>query len=185
MINGVSSFTKSRALNNGGVIYLDNPLGILEMKVATMVSDSLAEVNGGFAYISNANLVDIYYGTFSLVKSLQSGSIVYSLSPSTIFTFKDSIVTCTSTIFTDLAPGLQVATPVSTIGGAFYIKNAASVSSSRNEIKYCHLADVGAAFYLENTVFTDTSVTSKFTKNAALKGGAFYCKSCSMTLTNS
>jgi predicted outer membrane repeat protein len=107
------------------------------------------------------------------------------LSPTTIFTIKDSIVACTSTVFTDLAPGLQPATPVSTIGGAFYIKNAAGVFSTRNEIKYCHLADVGAAFYLENTVFTDGSVTSKFTKNAALKGGAIYCKSCTLTITNS
>lgn len=40
------------------------------MKVATAISDSLAYVDGGFAYILNANLVDIYYGSFSLVKSL-------------------------------------------------------------------------------------------------------------------
>ena len=164
---------------------MDNPSGIFEMKVTTTVSDSQADVNGGFAYILNANLVEIYFSTFSLVKSLQSGSIIYSVSPSTIFTLKDSVVACTSTVYTDIAPGLQPVTPVSTIGGAFYIKNAASISSSRNEIKYCHLADVGGAFYLENTVFTDNSVTSKFTKNAALKGGAIYCKSCTLTITNS
>jgi hypothetical protein len=52
------------------VFYLDNPSGIFEMKVTTTVSDSQADVNGGFAYILNANLVDMYYGTFSLVKSL-------------------------------------------------------------------------------------------------------------------
>lgn len=76
------------------------------MKVATAISDSLAYVDGGFAYILNAYLVDIYYGSFSLVKSLQSGSIIYSVSPSTIFTIKDSVVACTSTVFTDIAPGL-------------------------------------------------------------------------------
>lgn len=163
---------------------MNNLSGIFEMKVGTTVSDSQADVNGGFAYILNANLVDIYFGTFSLVKSLQSGSIIYSVSPSTIFTIKDSVIDCTSSLYTDLAPGLQQVIPVSTIGGAFYIIDAASVSSARNEIKYCHLADIGAAFYLENTVFTDGSITSKFTKNAALKGGAFYCKSCTLTITN-
>jgi len=68
-VNG-GSFKNSRALNNGGVFFMNNPSGIFEMKVGTTVSDSQADVNGGFAYILNANLVDIYFGTFSLVKSL-------------------------------------------------------------------------------------------------------------------
>jgi len=51
--------------------------------------------------------------------------------------------------------------PVSTIGGAFYIKDAASVSSARNEIKYCHLADIGQPFILK-TLF---SLTARLPRN--------------------
>jgi hypothetical protein len=62
------------------------------MKVATALSNSQADMNGGFAYIMNALKVDIYFSTFTLVKSLLSGSTIYSISPSTTFTIKETIV---------------------------------------------------------------------------------------------
>lgn len=67
-----------------------------------------------------------------------------------------------------------------TNGGAFYIKDATSVTSTSNSISKCYLGDVGGAFYIENSSLDDTS--SVYDNNAANLGGAFYCKTCTMTI---
>ena len=103
--------------------------------------------------------------------------MVYSLSATAIFTASSSSFQCKSAAYVTNEPNLASQTP--TIGGAFYIVNAVSFTSTTNTIKWCYLGDTGGAFYLQNTQFWDSG-SSTFSYNAAVSGGAITCNACTM-----
>ncbi len=60
-------------------------------------------------------------------------------------------------------------------GGAFYIKGALSVTSSRNTYEKCYVSPQGAVFSIINTgQMIETS--SYYYQNAAIKGGVIYAE---------
>lgn len=86
---------------------------------------------------------------------------------------------------TDLSPKISIPTPQSTRGGAFYVNNAASITSSANRIYNCYVCDQGGAYSIissSTTTFTDTN--SFYYDTAALQGGAIYAQGAQMTMTN-
>ena len=114
--------------------------------------------------------------TATNVKSLLSGSMVYSATSSVSISAASSTFQCLISAYTTNDPQLTAQT--STIGGAFWVQNAVKVTSTANTIKWCYIGDTGGAFYIENSMLTDSG-GSTFSYNAAVTGGAITCKSCS------
>lgn len=77
---------------------------------------------------------------------------------------------------------MTATSPTYDIGGAFYIKDAISVTSSENSIKYCWLCDQGSAYSLSSTTFSDSDSTYDY--NAGLQGGLFYIESSTLTINS-
>jgi len=67
------------------------------------------------------------------------------------------------------------------IGGAFYIKDATSMSDiSTLTVENCYTGDTGGAFSLINTSLKDRNSVYKY--NGAYLGGAIYCSDCLLDL---
>jgi hypothetical protein len=77
--------------------------------------------------------------------------MIFSDSPATAatFTISNSNFRCQPTAFT------VISISASDYGGAFYLKNALSVTSTQNTIQYCYLATSGGAFHIENSKLID------------------------------
>ena len=67
---------------------------------------------------------------------------------------------------TDLDGKINVVSPKYSIGGAFYIMNAISVTQVNSKIYNCYICDQGGAYSLYSTYFSDTGST--YQDNAAL-----------------
>jgi hypothetical protein len=84
-------------------------------------------------------------------KSKLSGSMIYSASPSATFDVQNNFFSCNLLAWTS-SPTIGP----STMGGAFFIKDAVIFNSLQNEIKYCYLSDTGGAFHIERSKLVDS-----------------------------
>jgi hypothetical protein len=67
------------------------------------------------------------------------------------------------------------------IGGAFYIRDATSISDiSTLTLENCYSGDTGGAYTLINTSLKDRN--SLYRHNGAYQGGAIYCSDCLLDL---
>ena len=92
-----------------------------------------------------------------------------SISTTVIITVTALDAKCMSTPYsfaTDLDTKINIVSPQYSIGGAFYIKNAASITVLNSKVYNCYLCDQGGAFSLYSTTFTDSGST--YQDNAAL-----------------
>lgn len=110
--------------------------------------------------------------------------MIYSASSAVTLTSTSSVYQCLTSAYSTANIDPELLAQTSTMGGAFYIKNAVKFTSTSNTIEYCYVGDTGGAFYIESSTLVDT--TSTYLNNAAVTGGAIACKSCvSLSVTQS
>ena len=82
--------------------------------------------------------------TFKTFHSSYSGSFMYSVATTLVLVTSSCTVECYTTAYTystDLSGKIDIATPTYTIGGAFYINSAVSVTATSNTYANCYLCD--------------------------------------------
>jgi hypothetical protein len=104
------------------------------MSYLTMSTSSCLD-DGGVFYFSKVASVQISHSTFTTFSATSHGSLMYSVAPTLVLSFTTSIAKCLTTYFnyaTSVKTGIEAATPTYSIGGAFYIDSAISITSSSN-----------------------------------------------------
>jgi predicted outer membrane repeat protein len=157
-------------------MYINKALDIL-LEDSKIYTTRATSGKGGILYLANTasnplTSVTLTRVTASDVYSTLSGSMIYSEASTPTITLTDNVLQCKPVTYTSVAMGPPQ------IGGAFYIKDAVSVSSTNNNIKYCYNSDIGGAFHIENSRLID--ISSEIRDNTAVYGGAISCKSCTL-----
>ncbi|CDW79966.1 UNKNOWN [Stylonychia lemnae] len=179
-------FQEARVNGQGGAFYISSPhISDFNIKVL-VIEDSYSSAFGGIIYVDNLvgtlNIEDSTFSNFS-TPSTGFGSMVYSEGKDILLNIKTSTFQCRPAP-NNLIVAQALNSLTSSYAGAVYFKNSLlGIYSFKNTFKTCFDCFEGSAYFIQKSKLIEEE--SKFISNQALNGGAIKCVDSTISIYKS